>query len=102
MNLATSFSGRSWTNSRVTICGQRKVWQSMFSEKCSSPLKQSTKKFHSYDFSASPGVASTDPDDDLFSNAARIRPDQNNRRRLIVFDMEDAPIGSFVKWVLLN
>ena len=55
-----------------------------------------------YDFSASPGAATTDPDDDLFSNAARIRPDQKNRRRLIVFDMEDAPIGNFVKWVLLN
>ena len=55
-----------------------------------------------YDFSASPGAASTDPDDDLFSNAARIRPDQKNRRRLIVFDMQDAPIGNFVKWVLLN
>ena len=55
-----------------------------------------------YDFSASPAAATTDPDDDLFSNAARIRPDQKNRRRLIVFDMEDAPIGNFVKWVLLN
>ena len=55
-----------------------------------------------YDFSASPAAATTDPDDDLFSNAARIRPDQKNRRRLIVFDMEDAPIGNLVKWVLLN
>src|SRR4029077_9557114 len=55
-----------------------------------------------YDFSASPGAATTDPDDASFSNAARIRPDQKNRRRLIVFDMKDAPIANFVKWVLLN
>jgi hypothetical protein len=44
----------------------------------------------------------TDPEDDLFSEAARIRPDQKNSRRLIVYDMKDAPIGNFVKWVLLN
>jgi hypothetical protein len=55
-----------------------------------------------YDFSVSPAVATMDPEDDLFSNAARIRPDQKNSRRLIVFDMKDAPIGNFVKWVLLN
>jgi hypothetical protein len=55
-----------------------------------------------YDFSVSPATAMTDPEDDLFSNAARIRPDQKNTRRLIVFDMKDAPIGNFVKWVLLN
>jgi hypothetical protein len=55
-----------------------------------------------YDFSVSPAAATTDPEDDLFSNAARIRPDQKNSRRLIVFDMKEAPIGNFVKWVLLN
>ncbi len=55
-----------------------------------------------YDFSVSLAAAMTDPEDDLFSNAARIRPDQKNTRRLIVFDMKDAPIGNFVKWVLLN
>ncbi|HYY27375.1 MAG TPA: hypothetical protein VE860_05500 [Chthoniobacterales bacterium] len=55
-----------------------------------------------YDFSVSPAAATTDPEDDLFSNAARIRPDQKIRRRLIVFDMEDAPIGNYVKWVLQN
>jgi hypothetical protein len=46
--------------------------------------------------------AMTDPEDDLFSNAARIRPDQKSTRRLIVFEMKDTPIGNFVKWVLLN
>jgi hypothetical protein len=55
-----------------------------------------------YDFSVSPAAATTDPEDDLFANATRIRPDQKNSRRLIVFDMKDAPIGNFVKWVLLN
>jgi hypothetical protein len=55
-----------------------------------------------YDFSVSPAAATKDPENDLFSNAARIRPDQRNSRRLIVFDIKDAPIGNFVKWVLLN
>jgi hypothetical protein len=54
-----------------------------------------------YDFSVLLRAETTDPEDDLFSNAARIRPDQK-RRRLIVFDMKDAPIGNFAKWVLLN
>ena len=54
-----------------------------------------------YDFSVLLGAETTDPEDDLFSNAARIRRDQK-RRRLIVFDMKDAPIGNFAKWVLLN
>jgi hypothetical protein len=54
-----------------------------------------------YDFSGSLAAETTDPEDDLFSNAARIRPDQK-RRLLIVFDMKDAPIGNFAKWVLLN
>jgi hypothetical protein len=40
-----------------------------------------------YDFSVSPATAMTDPEDDLFSDAARIRPDQRNTRRLIVFEM---------------
>jgi hypothetical protein len=38
----------------------------------------------------------------LFSDASRIQPDWTKNRRLMVFNMQDAPIGSFVKWVLLN
>ena len=56
---------------------------------------------HRYDFSVFLAAEPTDPEDDLFSNAARIRPDQK-RRLLIVFNMKDAPIGNFAKWVLLN
>ena len=40
-----------------------------------------------------------EPGEDLFSVAAHVRPDPG-MRRLAVFDMQEAGIGNFVKWVL--
>jgi len=51
----------------------------------------------SYDFSES-----ADSKIDLFADASRIQPDWTKNRHLMVLNMQDAPIGSLVKWVLLS
>ncbi len=53
-----------------------------------------------YDFSVSFAAAATNPEDDLFYNAARIRPERKASQRLMVFDIKDSAIGNYSKWVL--
>ena len=53
-----------------------------------------------YNFDISPLPDGEEAGEDLFSVAAHVRPDSTGLRRLVVFDMPDAPIGNFVKWVL--
>ena len=53
-----------------------------------------------YDFTKTPLSASGEPAEDLFSTAAHVRPDSSEMRHLVVFDMQEAAIGNFVKWVL--
>lgn len=55
-----------------------------------------------YDFSVSPTAAAINPEEDLFSSAARIRPDRKASRRLMVFDIKDTSIGNYAKWVLME
>ncbi len=53
-----------------------------------------------YDFDISPLPNGEEPVEDLFSVAAHVRPDSTGMRRLVVFEMHEAAIGNFVKWVL--
>ena len=56
----------------------------------------SLKNRYDFDFSLLPDE---EPGEDLFSVAAHVRPDPM-MRHLVVFDMQEAGIGNFVKWVL--
>ena len=53
-----------------------------------------------YDFTKTPISAEGEPAEDLFADAAHVRPDSSKMRELVVFDMQEAAIGNFVKWVL--
>ena len=54
-----------------------------------------------FDFTKIPlPVDGEEPAEDLFAEAAHVHPDSSMMRELVVFDMQEAAIGNFVKWVL--